>query len=123
MPNRHGFQVLPGDDPVRTQQRIFNAFESLDAATIRQEQSFVSFVVSGNNGVGIIVLPPVQDTTTGKILKRAQPGYIVAAAFNLTDDTDAQNSFERSISQFDQIRQLDTANLSAKKIGFILVSN
>lgn len=119
----HGFDVQRGNDLIRVQQRIKDALDTIVVGVFNSRKTIVTFIVNGLNGAGIVTLPPIHDVGTGRILRRAIPGYILIAAANLTDDTDAQSLFEQTVAQFDQIKQLSTTNLSAKRIQFILASN
>jgi len=113
----------------RVQQQIQQAIAAIDTrlnTTIEQRLraletenlAIVSFVVNGHNGAGTVALAaiPQTDGTT----RRATKGARVGAVVNLTDDVDEQTLFEATISTQDQIQQIFTTDLSAKKLLVIV---
>lgn len=123
MPNvRHNFEVeRTGNERFDDRQGdIKDALDLLQDAINALTTNLLTFVVNGSNGIGNVLLPPETDPVTGRVLARAAFGYKLISAVNLTDETNVKSSFELTISVADQIRQLATTNLSAKKIVFVL---
>lgn len=119
---QHGFDVVRGEDSVRTQQRLKQALDLLAANVAAAFPNYVSFVALGNNGLGNVRLAPLRDPQTNQIVNRAGKGYKLLLAYNATDATDVQMNFEFRLSAPDQIKQLTATNLSAKTILFLLTS-
>lgn len=103
----------------RVQAEFADALETV-AQAIPETTKVASFVVLGSNGIGTVALPPIKNNS-GTILRRAEVAMRVAAVANLTDLTDVQTSFAATITTPDQIKQVATTNLSAKKLLVVVV--
>jgi hypothetical protein len=106
----------------RIQDRLVDAFVMVGNLLNQSSligQRFSSYVVTGNNGQGSLKLAPIKNSALA-IIRRARVGMLLVAAVDLTGLTDVQASFERTLSKTDAIKQIDTANLSAKKILIVI---
>lgn len=119
---RHGFDPERHNDMNRLAQAIKAALDTIVQSI--SPRVYASFVANGANPAtsNIVQLPAIKSFDGQSILHRATPGMKLIAAINLTDLTDVQSSFAQTISVSDQIIQLNTNNLSAKRITFILAS-
>lgn len=97
---------------------IKSALDILAAAIIQPE--LYTFMADGLNGTGKIALVPIKLPNGITPLYRALAGMRLVVAIDLTNATNLQTSFEQILEGNDTIRQLNSTNLSASSLLFIL---
>lgn len=116
----HGYTVKDTTDVVvnRNLIAIQEALDKIAGAVF--VPTFYTFVTVGNNGGGRVALIPPKLADGTSPLYRALIGMQLVAAIDLTNAVNLQTSFEQMLSANDQIRQIDSSNLSARTIAFVL---
>lgn len=116
----HGYTVKrTGEDVVdRNLDAIEAALGALASAI--NVPILYTFVSDGLNGTGLVALVPPKLPNGATPLYRALAGMQVVTAVDLTNLTNLQTSFEQVLSNSDSVRQLNSTNLAASSILFIL---